>query len=86
MQKKPIEIGCEEVWKQISCYLDDEVDPGLRATMLAHFKNCSRCRAVLDGTRNVVSLVGDGQAFQIPANPSDSFYKKLRDHIEQKAR
>ncbi len=29
--KKPIEIECKEVWRQISNYLDDEVDSGLRA-------------------------------------------------------
>ena len=78
MQKKPTEIGCEEIWRQISAYLDDEVDSGLRATMAAHFKHCSRCRAVLDGTRNVVRLVGDGKTFQIPAKLSDNFYKKLK--------
>jgi Putative zinc-finger len=77
--KKPIEIDCEEVWRQISNYLDDEVDPGLRAIMASHFKDCAHCSAVVDGTRNVVKLVGDGRAFEIPA--SNRFYKKLNDHI-----
>ena len=31
--KKPIEIDCLEVWRQISDYLDDEVDPVLRVSM-----------------------------------------------------
>jgi Putative zinc-finger len=77
--KKPIEIDCEEVWRQISNYLDDEVDPGLRATMASHFKDCAHCSAVLDGARNVVKLVGDGRAFEIPTG--DRFYKKLNDHL-----
>ncbi len=80
MAKKPIEIDCEEVWRQISNYVDDEVDPGLRATMAAHFKDCAHCSAILDGTRNVVKLVGDGRAFEIPASASQRFYKKLNDH------
>ena len=42
MAEKPIEIECEEVWRQVSNYLDDEVDPGLRDTMSSHFKGlCS---------------------------------------------
>lgn len=86
MPKKPSEIGCEEVWRHISYYLDDEVDPGLPATLASHFKNCADCRAVLDGTRNVVKLVGDGKAFEIPARVSDSFYKKLNDHIKARKR
>ena len=81
MAQKPIEIDCEEVWRQISNYLDDEVDPELRAILASHFRNCSHCSAVLDGTRNVVKLVGDGRAFDLPANPSQKFYKKLNHHL-----
>ncbi len=79
MPKKPIEIDCEEVWRQISNYLDGEGDPELRAIMASHFKDCAHCSAVLDGTRNVVRLVGDGRAFEIPA--SRKLYTKLADHL-----
>jgi hypothetical protein len=79
--KKPIEIDCEEVWRQISNYLDDEVDAGLRAIMASHFKDCAHCSAILDGTRNLVKLVGDGKAFEIPAGASRRFYAKLEDHL-----
>jgi len=79
--KKPIEIDCEEVWRQISNYVDDEVDPGVRAIMASHFKDCAHCSAILDGTRNVVKLVGDGRAFEIPASASQRFYKKLNVHL-----
>ena len=79
MAKKPIEIDCVEVWRQISNYLDDEVDPALRASMASHFKDCAHCSAILDGTRNVVKLVGDGRAFEIPA--SQKLYKKLNQHL-----
>jgi hypothetical protein len=78
---KPIEIDCEEVWRQISNYLDDEVDPGLPATMASHFKDCAHRSAILDGARNVVKLVGDGRAFEIPTRSCQRFYKKLNDHL-----
>ena len=81
MAKKPIEIECVEVWRQISDYLEGEVDAALRASMASHFKDCAHCSAILDGTRNVVRLVGDGKAFEIPARASQNFYKKLNDHL-----
>ncbi len=81
MAKKPIEIDCEEVWRQISNYLDDEVGPELRATMASHFKDCAHCSAILDGTKNVVKLVGDGRSFEIPASASRRFYAKLEEHL-----
>ncbi len=81
MANKPIEIDCVEVWRQISNYLEGEVDTALRASMASHFKDCAHCSAILDGTRNVMKLVGDGKAFEIPAGVSQKFYKKLNDHL-----
>ena len=82
--KKPIEIECEEVWRQISNYLDDEVDSGLRADVSSHFKDCAHCSAILDGARNVVRLLGDGRAFEISSKISSRIYKKLNDHLAAK--
>ena len=81
MPKRPVEIDCLEVWRQISNYLEGEVDSALRASMASHFKDCAHCSAILDGTRNVMKLVGDGKAFEIPAGVSQKFYKKLNDHL-----
>jgi hypothetical protein len=81
MPKRLIEIECEEVWRQISNYIDDELDPDLRTIMALHFKDCAHCTAVLDGTRNVVTLVGDDKAFELPANRSTRLYEKLNNHL-----
>ncbi len=61
-----IAISCEHVWREISGYIDNEVDPVLRRRMQEHFKKCAHCTAVLDGARNVIRLVGDGRAFEVP--------------------
>lgn len=73
-----IEIKCLEVGREISNYLDEEISAGLRERMEAHFKVCARCTAVLDGTRNVVVLVGDGRLFPVPQGFSKHLYKRLR--------
>jgi anti-sigma factor (TIGR02949 family) len=73
-----IEISCVEVWREISNYLDDEISPELRERMEAHFKACAHCTAVLDGTRNIVKLVGDGRVFQVPEGFSERLHKKLQ--------
>ncbi len=86
MAKKPVEIDCVEVWRHISDYLEGEVDAELRASMASHFKDCAHCSAILDGTRNVVQLVGDGKAFEISARASQKFYKKLNHHLASRRR
>jgi hypothetical protein len=75
---KTIEIRCREVWREISNYIEHDVDPELRARMEAHFKGCVHCSAILDGTNNVLRLVGDGHAFDIPAG----FSARLRDRLD----
>ena len=76
-----IEISCVEVWREISNYIDDTLDPELRWRMEEHFKGCEHCSAVLDGTRNVIRLVGDGRAFDLPAGFSDRLKKRLEKEI-----
>jgi Putative zinc-finger len=74
-----IEISCLEVWKEISNYLDNDVETELRARMEAHFKVCAHCTAILDGTRNVVKLVADGMEYHMPEGFSRRLYDKIKD-------
>src|SRR5215472_3391638 len=70
-------VNCEHVWREVSNYVDGEVDPELRAAMEAHFKECKHCTAVLDGTRNVVKLYGDDRMFELPAGFSQRLQSRL---------
>ncbi len=78
-------ISCEEVWRELSNYIDGDIDPGLRAEMEAHFKQCKHCAALLDGTRNVVELVGDDRAFALPAGFSRRLEARLAKQISATA-
>ncbi len=72
-----IEISCREVWREMSNYIDNDVDPELCRRMEEHFKGCEHCAAVLDGTRNVLRLVGDGRVFDMPAGFGDRLKASL---------
>ena len=68
---RAVKFSCDEVWREISNYLEDEVSAGLRTRMDEHFKGCKRCTAVLVGTRNVLRLVGDAAVFDLLTAVSD---------------
>jgi anti-sigma factor RsiW len=74
-----IEISCLEVWREISNYVDGDIDAELRTRMEAHFKVCAHCKAVVDGTRNVVKLVADGVEYDLPNGFSQRLYNKIID-------
>jgi hypothetical protein len=73
-----IEISCFEVWREVSNFIDGEVDAELRARMEKHFKECTHCKAILDGTRNVVKLVGDGVEYEMPPGFSSRLQEKIK--------
>jgi hypothetical protein len=73
---RSVKISCDEVWREVSNYLEDEISAGLRTRMDEHFKGCKRCTAVLVGTRNVLRLVGDAAVFDLLSAVSDYIDQK----------
>jgi hypothetical protein len=80
---KQIPVDCLQVFREVSNYLEGDIAPAVRAQMEAHFKVCAHCTAVLDGARNVITVVGDGKAFEVPAGFSKRLYSKLAAHLAQ---
>jgi hypothetical protein len=75
-------VNCELVWREISNYLEGEVDAELRTQMEQHFSACKQCASVLEGTRNVIRLYGDERMMEVPAG----FGSRLEKRLAQKAR
>jgi hypothetical protein len=69
--------NCEQVWLEISNYVDGDVEAGLRSSMDEHFRTCTRCASVLAGTRNVVRLYGDERMLEVPAGFGQRLEKRL---------
>jgi anti-sigma factor (TIGR02949 family) len=72
-----IQINCQEVWREISNYIDGDINPELRNRMRQHLEGCAHCTAILDGANNVIRLVADGRSFSLPAG----FSERLRNRI-----
>ena len=82
-EKMIVEISCFEVWRRLSDYVDDDIEPDLKSRLTYHFARCRDCRALLDGTRNVVALVGDEQTFELPAGTSQRIMSALERRIAE---
>jgi len=80
-EKMIVEISCFEVWRRISDYVDDDVESDLKARLTYHFARCKDCKALLDGTRNVVALMGDEQTFELPPGASQRITASLEQRI-----
>ncbi len=74
-------MNCEQVWREISNYIEGDVDAALRSTMDAHFRTCKKCASVLAGTRNVVALYGDERMLEVPSGFSRRLENRLAKNV-----
>ena len=75
-------MNCDQVWKEISNYVEGDIAPAVRVAMDDHFHSCQRCRSVLDGTRNVIRLYSDERMIDVPSG----FGQRLEMRISQTVR
>ena len=76
-------IDCKHVWEHISAYIENDVDPKLRADIDRHLETCEICSAVLDSTRNVVILMADDRVFELPAGYSERLHARIDSELER---
>jgi len=76
-------IDCKHVWEHISAYIENDVDPVLRAEIDRHLETCEICSAVLDSTRNVVILVADDRVFELPAGFSERLHARIERELDK---
>jgi hypothetical protein len=77
-------VTCEQVWREISNYLDGEVSPDLSTAMEEHLRGCEKCNTVLQGTRNVIGLYGEESMFEPPPGFSQRLRRKLEENMPRK--
>ena len=68
------DIRCEEVRREISNYIEDDLPAELRVRLEGHLQGCAQCVAILEGARNVMRLVRDEKFSLVP----EGFSKRLR--------
>jgi len=74
-------VSCEQVWREVSNYLEGDVSPELRAAMEEHLRGCKRCAAVVDGARNLIQIYGDERMFEMPLGFSQRLHRRLEENM-----
>ena len=79
LDQQTLEMSCQEVWREVSNYIDGDVSPELRQRIEAHVQKCRRCFLLIDEMSSVVRLVADGTSFDLPSG----FSERLRQRLAQ---
>ncbi len=74
-------VTCAQVLKELSNYIDEDIDPRLRAEIEEHLRGCHRCSILLDSTRKTLRIVGDDRVFEVPAGYSERLHQFLTNNL-----
>ena len=74
-------MSCEEALRDLSDYIDEELDPSARHAFEAHVQGCRQCASLLEGTRNLISVYRDERVFRMPEGMRERIEKRIREEI-----
>ena len=70
-------IRCADLLRELSNYLDNQVDPTLRQEIEAHLRTCKRCWVLADSTRKTLRIVADERVIELPPGFSERLRASL---------
>ena len=76
-------LNCRHVWEHISEYIDNTLDPQIRAEVERHLAHCEICSAIIDSTRNIIVLIADERVFELPLDFSKRLHARVDEVLKQ---
>jgi Putative zinc-finger len=59
-------LSCKQVTRELSNYIDGQLDPEMRRQITEHLRLCNRCAVVFDTMRKLLYIAGDENMFVMP--------------------
>lgn len=76
-------MTCKKAIRDISSYLDGDLDEVLKQVLETHLGKCHHCHAVLDTTRKTIELYCDGKLFALPDDVRNRLHEALRHKLQR---
>ena len=61
-------MTCKEFLKELTDYLDDQMDSSTRAELEEHLQWCHNCFVVCDTTKKTIEIYRDSTMYELPEN------------------
>ena len=84
--EETVGISCQDVWRDISDYIDEDLNPIQRAALDRHFAECRHCTALLESMCNVISLYRDERVLALPDGFHERLHQRLREEMKSSRR
>jgi len=79
-------VKCDNIIEELTSYLDNALDPGLRAELEAHLKKCKKCRLVVNTCKKTIDIYCNSEPVPLPEDTRSRLHSALRERLQQDRR
>ena len=76
-------MNCRNVVKELSSYLNGELDPRLMSDLERHLNNCEDCRLVVDTTKKTIQIFCNSEPVPLPSDTRERLHKALANRLRK---
>jgi len=79
-------LNCKGVIRELSNYIDGDLDPLLRQELERHLAHCEDCTMVVDQTRKTIEIFSKSEPVSLPVEVRSrlhaAFLRKARERLD----
>jgi len=77
-------LNCKGVIREISSYIDGELELTMKQELERHLQHCEDCKMVVDQTKLTVEIFCDSKPVDLPREVKSRLHEALRRKISEK--
>jgi hypothetical protein len=77
-------LNCNGVIREISNYIDGDLELAMKQELERHLEHCDDCRMVIDQTRLTVQVFCDEEPIELPEDVKSRLHEALKRQTNQK--
>ena len=77
-------MNCKGVIRELSNYIDGDLDPGLKTELERHLNHCEDCTMIVDQTKKSIEILCDSKPLELPSDVRSRLHAALREKTGQK--
>ena len=77
-------MNCKSLIREISDYIDGDLDLSVKQELERHLEDCEDCKMVVDQTRLTVEVFCDSKPVELPGDVKSRLHEALRRKLKEK--
>ena len=76
-------MKCKGLLSELADYLDEMLDPALRAEIEEHLAKCKNCRVVVNTTKKTIEIFCNSEPMPLPGDTSQRLHLALEKRLRR---